>query len=385
MRVRFLNYQYETERIAILHAVSLNVSIAGLLLLLFCIQPASSYDKTKWMDVKREGQNQEVTGHYAIAEKYYRESMKIAKDFPKNASERIETLYHVANILVLQGKYWDAEVFYQKLVMMVQEQKKDKTLDHEALVWMEDLADSYTHAIHGWLEYLALEHAVQLRDIISGDENRYMATTLRKLVTILLHEGKYTEADPYATRLVRITSKFKGDSRLVKASDLFLLSLIQYSAGKYAKSESNLREALDLYAKLEIPPGFCTGNCLTQLAKVLKAQKQFELSEQSAIRALKIFDRTKGKNYTGSIQAHEMLLEIYTLKGKYAQAASEHEQLISIMTAAHLASDPHLIKLYQQQKALYLKSKNAAKAREVDKKISAISKKTTAKKVTHGH
>ena len=385
MYARFRNRQNFAEHVAVLHAVTQCSSIAVFILFLCCAQPASSFDKTKWMDVKREGQNQEVAGHYAIAEKYYRESMKIAKDFPKNASERIETLYHVANVLVLQGKYWDAEVYYQKLVMMVQEQKKDKTLDHEALVWMEDLADSYTHQIHGWLEYLALEHAVQLRDIISGDENRYMATTLRKLVTILLHEGKYAEADPYATRLVRITSKLKGNAQLIKASDLFLLSLIQYHAGQYAKSESNLREALDLYAKMEIPPGFCTGNCLTQLAKVLQAQHQFDLAEQSAIRSLKIFDRTKGKNYTGSIQAHEILKAIYLQKRKYAQAASEHEQLISIMVAAHLASDPHLITLYKEQKKLYLKSKNSAKASEVDKKIAAISKKTTSKNPAPGH
>jgi tetratricopeptide (TPR) repeat protein len=352
----------------------------------FVFSPSAyGFDKTKWMDVKREGQNQENSGHYATAEKYYRESMRIAKDFPSKSSERIETCYHIANILVLQGKYWEAEVFYQKLVMVVQEQKRDKTLDQEVLVWMEDLADSYGHAIHGWLEYLALEHAVQLRDIISGDENRYMAVTLRKLVTVLLNEAKYAEADPYANRLVRVTKKLTGKGELVKAADLFLLSLIQYHQGKYAKAESNLREALTLYTKMEIPPGFCTGNTLVQLAKVLQCQNQFELAEQSAVRALKIFDRTKGKNWTGSIQPHEILKDLYRRTGRYAEAAKENEQLISIMVASQGPSNAYMPKLYKEQKELYLKSKNPTKAREIDKKMSAISKQTNSKSLAHGH
>lgn len=374
------------KRTAIPHAVSLKSSVLAVCLLTFCVQPAFCVDKTKWMDVKREGQKLEVAGHYAMAEKYYRQSMKLARDFPKNASERVETLYHVANILVLQEKYWDAEVFYQKLVVIIQEQKKDKTLDHEALVWMEDLADSYSHAIHGWLEYLALEHAVQLRDIISGDDNRYMATTLRKLVNVLCKEGKFTEADPYATRLVRVTSKLKGKgAELVKAGDLFVLGLVQYHIGKYAKAESNLREALDLYTKIEIPPGFCTGNTLTQLAKVLQFQRQYDLAEQSVIRALKIFERTKGKVWSGSIPAHLILSDIYAARGKYAQAASEHEQIISIGLATSMVTDENLLKMYKDQKALYLKSKNAAKAREIEKKMSDISKRITSKKTTRGH
>ncbi|MDZ4836070.1 MAG: tetratricopeptide repeat protein [Candidatus Melainabacteria bacterium] len=367
------------------HSVSHVSVLLGLLTLVTFAAPAFSFDKTKWMDVKREGQRLEVSGHYATAEKYFRQAMQISSTFPKNSSERIETLYHVCNILVLQGKYWDAEIFFQKLVLMVQEQKKDGTLDHEALVWMEDLADSYSHAVHGWLEHLALEHSVQLRDIISGDENRYMATTLRKLVTILFHEGKYYKADPYAMRLVRITSKFTGKNELVKASDLFLLSLVQFQIGKYAMAESNLRQALNLYTKMEIPPGFCTGNTLTQLARVLQAQNQFELAEQSAKRALKIFERSKGKNNIVSIQTHEVLVDLYKKSGKYAQAASEHEQLISIMMATNTATDAQMLKWCKDQKALYLKSKNTAKAREMDRKIGAISKRIGAKNPTHGH
>lgn len=356
--------------------------ILGLVLL---GQPAQSFDKTKWMDLKREGQRLEVAESYRTAEKFYRQALEMARAFPPRCSERLETLYHMANILVKQGKYWDAEPYYQRLITVVQEDKKAGTLDHEALVWMEDLADSYCHCVKGWLEYLALEHAVQLRDIISGDNNKYMATTLRRLATRLLHENKYKQAEPYANRLVRITGKFKGPSELAKASDLFLLCLVEYHLGKYARSESNCREALALYTKLEIPPGFCTANCLLHLSTILKAQKQYELAWQTANRSVKIFERNNGKKYIGTVPVLTLLGEIHTARGKYADAIREYDKIISIMESEYGVKDARLTGILELQRKACFKVKNAAKAREIDKRIAAISKRNTAKKLPHGH
>lgn len=341
-------------------------------------------DKTKWMDLKREGQRLEIEGAYPAAEKYYKQSMEVARSFPKNCSERIETLYHIANIYVLQGKFWDAEVFYKRLLSLVEEQKKDGTLDHEALVWMEDLADAYSVHIKGWTQWMALEHSVKLRDLISGDNNKYMATTLRQLCAVLNHEAKYKEAEPYAERLVRITSKFKGEKELVKATDLYFLSMLQCNLGRYAKSESNCREALTIFTRLEKPPGFCSGNCHLQLAKILKCQNQFELADQSAQRALKIFERTHGKNYLPSASVHQILGEINTHRGKYATAVKEYEQAIFILESNHGPKAPLLTSALNELKSAYLKANNPAKARQVEARLASISKATSAKKHPHG-
>ena len=349
------------------------------------VQPALCVDKTKWMDLRREGQRLELDRAYSSAERYYLQMRQVARTFPKNCSERIETLYHIARIYVMQNKYWEAEIYYKNLVQIVDEQKKDGTLDHEALVWMEDLADAYTTNIKGWLESLALEHAVKLRDLVSGDANKYMATTLRKLSTILVNEGKSKEAEPYAERLVRLTSKFKGDAELVKASDLYFLSLVQCNVGKYAKAESNCREALTLFTKLEKPPGFCSGNCHVQLGKILKCQMQFELAEQSVRRALKIFERTHGKNYLPASAAHTLLGEIFTLRRKYADAAKEYEQVISIVESNCGPTNPLTVLALKDARAAYLKVGNTAKARAVERRLTSISKQNTVKKASNGH
>ncbi len=348
-------------------------------------QPCRAVDKTKWMDLKREGQRLEMERAYPSAERYYKQAMEVSRSFPKNCSERIETLYHIARIYVMQDKYWEAEVYYKRLVQLVEEQKKDGTLDHEALVWMEDLADAYSTHIKGWLEALALEHSVKLRDLISGDANKYMATSLRKLSTILFNENKYKEAEPYAERLVRITSKFKGEKELLKASDLYFLSLIQCNLGRYAKAESNCRESLALFTKLEKPPGFCTGNCHVQLAKILKCQLQFELADQSVRRALKIFERSHGKNYLPASAAHTLLGEIYTHRRRYADAAKEYEQAISIVQSNCGPTAPLTVVALKDARAAYQKAGNSAKASAIQRRIDSISKKTSAKKPSNSH
>lgn len=348
-------------------------------------QPGCAVDKTKWMDLKREGQRLEMDGAYPSAERYYKLAMEAARAFPKNCSERIETLYHIARIYVMQDKYWEAEVYYKRLVQLVEEQKKDGTLDHEALVWMEDLADAYSTHIKGWLEALALEHSVKLRDLISGDANKYMATSLRKLSTILFNENKCKEAEPYAERLVRITSKFKGERELLKASDLYFLSLIQCNLGKYAKAESNCRESLALFTKLEKPPGFCTGNCHVQLAKILKCQLQFELADQSVRRALKIFERSHGKNYLPASAAHTLLGEIFTHRHRYADAAKEYEQAISIVESNYGPTAPLTVVALKDARAAYQKAGNSAKASAIQRRIDSISKMTSTKKSAKSH
>jgi len=354
--------------------------VAMSVLVLTFAAPAFGADKTKWMDLKREGQRLEMAGNHKAAERYYKLCLEVARGFPKNCSERIETLYHVTNIYVQQDKYWDAEVFYKRLITLVEEQKANGSLDHEALVWMEDLADAYSTHVKGWLEWMALEHAVKLRDIISGDNNKYMATTLRKLVTVLMTENKYREAEPYAERLSRLTSNLKGPQELIKASDLFLLSLVQFHIGRYTKAEANVREAMALYMKLEKPPGFCTANCLMHLAKVLKCQNQLELAEQTANRALKIIERTNAKNFILNVHIHDLLGELDTRRGKYSDAVREYEQVISISETQWGPNTPALLPALGNLKAAYLKVHNSSKAREAERRIASISKQIPQKK-----
>lgn len=354
--------------------------ITAVLLSLALAHPGYCADKVKWMDLKREGQRLEITGNHKAAERYFMMCLDISRGFPKNCSERIETLYHVANINVQQDKFWEAEIYYKRLVNLVEHEKANGSLDHEALVWMEDLADAYSTHIKGWLEWMALEHAVRLRDIISGDENKYMSTTLRRLVMVLLNENKFKEALPYAERLVRLSKKLTGPQELIKASDLYLLSMVQFHLARYAEAESNVREALGLYMKLEIPPGYCTSNCLVHLARVLKYQNQLELADQSARRALKISERKNGKIFIQNVQILDLLAELDTRRGRYAQAVQEYEQVISILEHQYGPNDSGLVSPLNNLRNAYLKAQKGLKAREIERRIASISKQAAAKK-----
>jgi hypothetical protein len=82
---------------------------------------------------------------------------------------------------------------------------------------------------------------------------------------------------------------------------------------------------------------------------------------------------------------HDLLGELYTRRGKHADAVREYEQVISISESKYGSKDPNLVPSLKLLKTAYLKSNNAAKARQIDKRIASISKPNTVKKTSHGH
>ncbi|MBX9668200.1 MAG: tetratricopeptide repeat protein [Candidatus Obscuribacterales bacterium] len=347
--------------------------------------PARSVDKYKWDDVKREGERLELSGAYPMAQKYYLHALSCARDLPPGSAAQIESLFHMANISLLQEKYIDAEPYYQRLITNLVKQKRDGTIGEDSLVWMEELASSYARCIHGACEEKALEHAVSIYDLVSGDKNSHIAAILRRLVELKLKDNRPRECETYARRLVRLTKTLSGPSEVIKGSDLFLLSLIQFRLGRYALAESNVRESLSIYERLDVPPGSYTVNCLIQLARILQCQKNFDRAERTIRKALKILERNNGKKSLETIPARELLAEIETRKCDYLEAIRQYETSISILESKYGELDSRLVGQLLRVRELHLKRGDLQKARQIKEKIASISKSSLSKTDTVGH
>ncbi len=347
--------------------------------------PAMSVDKYKWDDAKREGERLELSGAYQMAQRYYRHALDCARDLPPESAERIESLFHMANIVVLQGKYLEAEPYYQRLITNLTKQKREGTISEECLVFLEELAESYVKCIRGDYEARALEHAVNIHDLVSGDDNKYLAPTLRRLVKLKLKDNRPRECEISARRLVRLTKSLSGPSEVIKGSDLYLLSLVQIRLGKYALAETNVRQALSIYGRLDIPPGAYTVNCLIQLAKILQCQKNFDLAERTIQQALKILERNNGKKSLETVSAREVLAEIETRKCDYLEAIRQYETSISILESKYGEMDSRLVRQLHLVKELHLKRGDIQKVRQITDKIASISKNAASKTGDVGH
>lgn len=349
-------------------------NIASVLLVVtmfFACLPAQA-SKSKWSDYKQQGQQNELTQNYRLAEQFYRKSLDEAFVLGANSNEMAESLVRLAAVIVVQGKMTQAEPYYLRLIKMVEAKKKDGTLDDEVLVWMEDLAEDYGTFTKGDEHLAGLQHAIKLRELVSGDDAPYMSISLRELSNLYLHRNMNAEAEPYAVRLVRIGQRKKSkkpQDKLFLATDLFVLGLLKYRLGDYVKAESYTRQAMSLITTLEIPPGQYTVNCQIQLSQILRSSNEFKLAEESITKALQILERTKGKKSLETVPAREEYALVLGFEKKYPQCIQVYEELIAILEAKPGEVDVRLIPDLQLFKNICKKANQSAKASAVEKKI----------------
>src|SRR5579883_756025 len=111
------------------------------LILLIPSQALASRDK--WFDYNERGQREEIGRNYLSAEEYYRKAFDESVSIGTTSNEMAESLVRLATVLVVQGKFNQAEPYYQRLIKLIDQKKKDKTLSDEVLIWVEDLAEDY--------------------------------------------------------------------------------------------------------------------------------------------------------------------------------------------------------------------------------------------------
>ncbi|MGD9683259.1 MAG: tetratricopeptide repeat protein [Candidatus Obscuribacterales bacterium] len=339
--------------------------------------PPSSGSKLehRWVDLKENGSAQEAQRSWSTAERYYLQAQAVARRIGPESNQLLETEARLANVRLLGGKEQLAEEGYETVIELLKKKKKDKTLHQETMIWVEDLADTYVakagnRADDRSLKYI--NHAVKIRDVISGDKHPRMSATLQHLCNIYQMRHDWGALDRTSQRLLKVDELRFGRDHDRVAQDLYCIASAKYSQGLHADAESYVRQALDIYLKKERPPALAIALSKTQLAHILRSQKQYKLAEEEARSALAWMERELGKNSYSANHNRDLLASIMLDEGKTSEAAAQYETSLAIAEKALGKGNRELIPYMERLKSAYTRQKARGKVKEIDSRIRAL-------------
>ena len=193
-------------------------------------------------------------------------------------------LHHTGYYLYERGQYTDAELFFQK-ALMIQEQVLEPQHPNIATT-LHDLALLYRiQGKYAQAEPLYLR-AIELQKQVLGPNHASVATSLNDLAGLYRAQGKLVEADQFYQQALSLREQVLGETHPRVAESLGDFALLYYDQGKYNQAESMLQRALSIREQLLGPQHPYVAMNLNDLALVYGKQKKYAQAEPLYLRAL---------------------------------------------------------------------------------------------------
>lgn len=326
----------------------------------------------KWLDLKEAGRRQELSDSYENAEAFYRKSIIEARKIGGTSNELAESKVRLANVLVLQRNFAEAEQEYVTTMDVLERKKQAKTLEPELLVLLENLASSYQRvgkktaggSIRG------LEHALAIRRFIS-DRHPEMARNLRELAQAYVSKGRYREAEKLCIALIKLDQEKHGASKVLVANDYYALAAVEKELNELDKAESYVRQSLAINLKNpdQDPFGVYTERLL--LSQILCKKGELALAEQEAKTALKGWERVKGGKDMNCAMSYLAMGDVKMKSGRYLDAVQQYSKAVSILEACCGPTGPQVLIGLKPLADAYAKT-NPAKAHQAKARIAEL-------------
>ncbi len=312
------------------------------------ITAQSSSTPKEWLQLKHAGWQSEIDERYDDATRSYEKALLVAEKLSPFCPQVEETLVRLANVAILRGNLDLADKYYFRLLHVVNTNKKHGKLDREALVWLEDLADTYEIIGAKFEPMRALQHAADIRALTN---NPKLKGTLESLIRIHVSRGEMELAYDLVKKCIKIDRALPpSEGRdMALACNLTLLASMEVEHNKLNEAEQAATEALAIIvkAKKDRRQFLAESGCRTAHASILISRGDYEKAEKELTIA-------------------GPLLTSAGVAGTYVEGPY-------FMTRARLALKERKPKVAQQwlEKNIFLIEKNPAVLTEKTKKLLA--------------
>lgn len=222
---------------------------------------------------------------YARAMEHLRAAEKLT-DRQRDGQEWADVQHLIADVLIDEGKYADAEN--------------------------------------------VLREVVEVRTGIVGAENPDTLRSRNNLGLALLRGGKFAEAEREYREVVALQTKVLGPEDPDTLMSRTGLATALFRQAKFAESEKQSREVLELSEKVLGPEHPDTLRSRNYLAGTLGSQNKHAESEAECRAVLKLRTKTLGPEHPDTIASRSNLAGTLMKQGKYAEAEQEYRELIEL-------------------------------------------------------
>jgi tetratricopeptide (TPR) repeat protein len=285
-------------------------------------------------NTKRTLQALELAGlsaHRAIqynrAMEHFQAAEKLT-DRTRNLSEWITLQHEIADLLIAEGKYSEAEKLLRNVTDVCTHfvgWEDPNTLDSRhrriyTLTRQSKYAEAETEA----------RDVLKSREQVLGPEHADTVVSRYNLADTLVERGKYSEAEALYREVIRLDEKLLGPEDPRTLSARVGLATVLGDEGKNVEAESLYREIIKVDERiygLEHPN---TLNDRQNLATALQADGKYQAAEAEYRDVIKLEAKIIGVEHPNLLTLRNNLAELLDDEGKFAEAEAECLQIIPL-------------------------------------------------------
>jgi tetratricopeptide (TPR) repeat protein len=285
--------------------------------------PANSKDILQALELA--GLSAQKRIQYPRAMQYFREAEKLT-DRNRNLEEWVTLQHEIADLLVVEGKYSDAEKLFRSVI---EERVRVLGPEHPGTL---DSRNRLIYALIGQTKYAEAEaearQVLKLREKILGLEHVDTIASRYSLANTLVDQGKNTEGEALYREVISLDEKILGPEHPRTIAARSGLATVLSSEGK--KAEALYREVIKLEEKVYGPEHPNTLNARQDLATTLQADQKYSEAEAQYRDVIKIDEKLIGPEHPDTLICRNNLAEMLDDAGKYAEAEAECRQIIGL-------------------------------------------------------
>jgi tetratricopeptide (TPR) repeat protein len=262
---------------------------------------------------------------YDRAMQHFREAEKLT-DRDRNLNEWVTLQHEIADLLVAQGKYSDAEKLFRSVIearTRVLGPEDPDTLDsRHRLIYALSRQSKYADA------EAEARGVLKLREKVLGPDNPDTAVSRYNLAEPLVEQGKYAEAETLYRDVIRLEEKVLGPEHPRTLAARVGLATVLSSEGKNTEAEPLYREIIRLDQKVYGAEHPYTLNDRQNLATALQADGKYAEAEEQYRDVIKIDTKLVGPEHPDTLICRNNFAEMLDDQGKYAEAEVECRQIL---------------------------------------------------------
>lgn len=273
------------------------------------------------------GQSAQKRIQYTEALAHFREAEKLT-DRERTPEDWAEVQYAIADLLIDQGHYNDAENILRTVVLV-----RTRVLgpEHPDTLKSRGRLDGALWKEYKYVEADADSRAlIKLEEKVLGPEHPDTLSARSVLANLLRDQDKFAEAEKEDAELIKLREKVLGPEHLDTLRSRNNLAAELNDQGRFSEAETQYREIIKVREKVlgpEHPDTLFTRN---NLAGVLDDQGKYAEAEAQDRELIKIEERVMGPEHPDTLWSRNNLAVALNDQGKYGEAEAEARTLITI-------------------------------------------------------
>jgi tetratricopeptide (TPR) repeat protein len=272
----------------------------------------------------------EAQGRYIDAEPFYEQSLKITeRQLGSNHPHVAASINNLALLFYYQGRYSKAEQLFQRSLAVRTQQLGSnhpdvaQSLNNLALIYerqgrYSEAEQLYQRSLAIWEQQLGIDHP----DV---------AISLNNLAEIFYYQGRYSEAEPLHQRSLRIREQQLGCNHPDVAESLHNLAELYYHLERYDEAEPLHQRSLSIRERQLGANHPNVATSLHNLAVLYRAQNRYSEAEPLYQRSLAIREQQLGADHPHVAVSLNDLAGFYRDQNRYNDSEQLYQRSIAIL------------------------------------------------------